>query len=79
MRPTEGAGGECGARRAAEEEQRTAIIPLRPRAGNYGACVGCGIAITPSATTLRCRTCAAWARWFSAHRIASAALQEAQR
>lgn len=46
---------------------------------NFGACIGCGIRIAPSSGTLRCPTCAAWRRWFSAHRIASRALREASR
>jgi predicted RNA-binding Zn-ribbon protein involved in translation (DUF1610 family) len=46
---------------------------------DFGTCIGCGIRIAPSNTTLRCPTCAAWARWFSAHRLASQALRETTR
>jgi len=77
MRPTErGAGGERHTRRAAEEEQTAAIIRLAPRIGN---CINCGqhIRLTGGATT--CPTCRAWQRWYSAFRVASAALREAQR
>ncbi len=34
-----------------------------------------GNRIDPRGGTLRCPTCAAWRRWYSAHRIASQALQ----
>lgn len=59
--------------------QRTEIVAdaERPRKQDFGACIGCGIRIAPSSGTLRCPTCAAWRRWFSAHRIASRALREA--
>lgn len=66
-------------RKAAPQTQRTGIVadPEQPRKQDFGACIGCGIRIAPSSTTLRCPTCAAWRRWFSAHRIASRALREA--
>lgn len=46
---------------------------------DFGACIGCGIRVAPSSTTLHCPTCAAWRRWFVAHRLASRYLREATR
>lgn len=67
-----------GEEAALQEQQRTEIVAdAEHTIKHYGACIGCGARITPSTATLRCPTCAAWARWFSAHRVASAALREA--
>ena len=53
----------------------TIFAPAQP----LGNCIGCGIRIDVRAGTLRCPTCAAWRRWYSAHRLASQALQEVRR
>lgn len=70
-----------GNREAAQEDQQRIEIVADTEGArkHYGACIGCGIRIAPSSTTLRCATCAAWRRWFSAHRIASRALRGATR
>lgn len=71
-------GREWGPDRIAKDSS-SAILTEHDaeRKQDFGTCIGCGIRIAPSSTTLRCATCAAWRRWFSAHRIASAALREA--
>ena len=58
---------------AAQHSNQDAI--LQPA----GRCINCQMRIEPRAGALRCSTCAAWRRWWSAHRIASQALQEATR
>ncbi len=81
MSARKGASGrEWGPDRIAEDISTTILADdEQSRKQDFGACIGCGIRIAPSNTTLRCPTCAAWRRWFSAHRIASAALREATR
>lgn len=72
-------GREWGPGRIAEDISSASIAEPaeRRKQPNFGACIGCGIRIAPSSTTLHCATCSAWRRWFSAHRIASQALREA--
>lgn len=80
MRARRGGGPAGGSRGTAGQTRDDAPILAdaeQPRKQDFGACIGCGIRIAPSSTTVRCATCAAWRRWFSAHRIASAALREA--
>ncbi len=73
MRPTErGAGGEVALAGAAEDRERKAIIPPMPDLGN---CANCGAHVRLIGGTTTCPTCAAWHRWYSAHRIASQALR----
>ena len=59
---------------AAQEDQLAArIIPP------LGNCINCGQHIRLTAGVTTCPTCAAWRRWYSAHRIASRYLREVQR
>ena len=77
MRPDEGAGRSlAGDRASAGAENSTVIFASGLRLGN---CAGCGIRIDVRAGTMRCATCAAWRRWYSAHRVASQALREIAR
>ena len=77
MRPDEGAGRPLGGdRESAETDDSTEIFAPQLRLGN---CVGCAVRIDPRGGTLRCPTCAAWRRWYSAHRVASQALREIAR
>ena len=67
-----------GHQEAAQEapQQRTNIVPTRTRWGN---CVGCFARIDLRLGVMRCARCAAWRRWYVAHRLASQALREASR
>jgi hypothetical protein len=77
MRPErEGAGRPWGQPGAAEESTNIAILADRGRLGN---CANCGIRIDLRGGALNCRTCLAWHRWYSAHRLASRYLQETAR
>lgn len=68
MRPTEGGAGRSTVavdREAAEEDQRTEIVADRACAGKQGSLgrCPCGVRIGVGVVTLRCQSCAAWARW----------------
>ena len=65
-----GAGDRRQPTPSAGESNDTDILPP------LGCCINCRIRIDVTAGTLRCPTCAAWRRWYSAHRIASQALRE---
>ena len=77
MRPAR--GGESGREwgqpdRIAESRDDDEIIRAAQKLGNCASC-GQRIRLVGGATT--CPTCAAWRRWFIAHRIASRYLREA--
>lgn len=83
MRPERGAGGAWERAGPAEETPRARIVDEpaveRKRALSVGACVSCGQCIRLIGGATTCSTCSAWRRWYSAHRLASAALREATR
>lgn len=61
-----------GQEAALQVQQRTDILAEpdhHRKQAALGRCV-CGLRVETSTTTLRCATCSAWRRWFSAHRIA---------
>ena len=63
-----------GDREAAPEVLlRPAIIPP---AQILGKCISCGSRINLVGGATTCPTCAAWRRWYSAHRIASGYMRE---
>lgn len=55
--------------------------PLRPAkpGQTFGTCIACGQHIRVDTGATRCQQCAAWRRWFIAHRIASRYLREVKR
>ncbi len=89
MRPTEGSAGRPlgGDRGTAGEGQRAPMIADRGDAGKQavtpflrlGNCANCGQRIRLVGGVTTCPTCAAWRRWYIAHRIASRYLREATR
>lgn len=84
MRPAERCGGRGQAPGAAGQTRDDADILAERDAGSkqapdLGNCIHCGqhIRLVGGATT--CPTCAAWRRWYVAHRIASGYLREVGR
>lgn len=73
MRERETAARDASREAAQEDQLAACIIPP------LGACINCGQHIRLVAGVTTCRTCAAWRRWYSAHRIASRYLREVQR
>lgn len=63
-----------GNREAAQEDQRTRIFTLPAKLRN---CYGCGAQMPSRPGASHCPTCAAWRRWYAAHRAASQAPREA--
>lgn len=61
---------------APSENTSAAIFAIASRIGN---CIACGQHIRLTAGVTTCPTCAAWRRWYSAHRIASRYLREIPR
>lgn len=70
-----GAGDRRQPTPSAIDDSSPDILTTSMRLGN---CASCGIRIDVTAGSLRCPTCAAWRRWFSAHRLASQELREAR-
>jgi len=70
-----GAAGRegCPDRTARNDQLAGPIIPP------LGNCINCGQHIRLTAGVTTCPTCAAWRRWYSAHRIASRYLREVAR
>lgn len=63
-------------RGAAPKDQRARIFSFPPVMGN---CASRGIQIDLRGCAPNCRTCSAWHRWYSAHRLASRYLKETAR
>lgn len=60
-------------REAAQEDQCNGILALQ---GWLGNCANCGAHVRLIGGATTCPTCAAWRRWYSAHRVAAQALRE---
>lgn len=76
------AGRLWGSRGTAEQSTDDADILAErdegsKQAASLGRCV-CGTPIGSRITGVHCPTCAAWRRWFSAHRVATCAAEVAQ-
>lgn len=73
MKPRESAGRSVGAdRETAGGSAHHGIIPFRAPIIN---CANCGGHFRPIRAATVCPRCAHWLAWYSAHRIASAALR----